>query len=147
MRYIAATTGIVKTINYGLPVTSFSRKQCESIDVLFYDTILPRLHMNRHLPKVYRYAPRKYHGLGLPQTITTQYIAKVKMLLQHMNQKTNLGISMFSLLETFHLSMKVHTHILALDYSLFHFLLEDCWLKDIWRFSSKYSIQIQGIYT
>ena len=145
--YVGATTGIARTIHYGLPLTSFSKKQCNSIDTAFYGTILPRMKMNRHLPKAYRYAPKRYHGLGLPQTIITQYIAKVKRLIFHMNQNTELGISMVSLMETFHLSMGVHTPIFELEYDKFHFLLESCWMKDIWCISSKYKIQICGSYT
>ena len=145
--YVAATTGIARTIHYGLPLTSFSKKQCMAIDTAFYGTVLPRMKMNRHLPKVYRYAPKRYHGLGLPQTIITQYILKIKKLIFHMNQNTELGLSMASLLETFHLSMGVHTPIFMLEYEKFHFLLEHCWMKDIWCISSKYNIQIRGTYT
>ena len=50
-------------------------------------------------------------------------------------------------METFHLTMGVHTPIFQLDYSKFQFLLDSCWIKDIWRLSSKYGIDIHGVYT
>ena len=144
--YMATNTGVLRTISYVLPVTSFNKKQCTAIDAELYSTILPRMNMNRHLPLVYRYGPKKCHGLGLSQTVIKQYIEKVKKLLQHANQPTQLGISIISILETIHLTMGVSTPLFQLEYSKFQFLLEPCWIKDIWRISSKYNIQIYGQY-
>ena len=145
--YLSAMTGICRTVSYVLPVTSFNKEQCNKIDATIYTTLLPRIGMNRNLPLVYRYASKKCHGLGFPQTVISQFIEKTKKLLYHANQKTQLGQSIISLMETFHLTMGVHTPIFQLDYSKFQFLLDPCWIKDIWRLSSKYGIDIHCIYT
>ena len=144
--YLASTTGIIRSVTYVVPVTSFTKEQCIAIDATLYSTVLPRIGMNRHLPLVFRYGPEPCHGLGLPQTVIQQYVDKVKLLLQHANQDTQLGKSIISILETIHLSMGVQTPIFRLDYSKFHFLLEPCWIKDIWKISSKYNIQIHTDY-
>ena len=145
--YLDTTTGITRSVSYVLPATSFDKKQCNALDSRLFSTVLPRLHINRHLPKVYRHAPQSCHGLNFPQTVISQYIAKTKKLLYHANQQSQLGLSMISILETLHLSMGVETHIFKLDYSQFQFLMEPCWFKDIWRVSSKYNIIIEGTYT
>ena len=143
---MAATTGIFKTISYVLPATSFTTKQCEQLDSRAFMTVLPRLHINRHLPKVYRYASKQFYGLGLQHTQTVQATEKIKLLLFHANQPTQFSDALLSLLETRSLDMGVATSIFALPYERYSFLMETSWLKDIWKFISKHNITLVAKY-
>ena len=52
-------------IRYPLPVSMFSRKQCDTIQKPFIHAILPKMGINRHTPRAVIYGPTSLGGLNL----------------------------------------------------------------------------------
>ena len=76
------------------PITTFTRKQCETIQTPIYQSILPKMGYNRHIPLAVRYGPAKYGGMGLIHTYTEQALKHTQYLLGTIRQTTELADSM-----------------------------------------------------
>jgi hypothetical protein len=52
-------------ITYCLPITTFSAVECDTIESPFFSALLPKLGINRHMPRALLQGPRKFAGLEL----------------------------------------------------------------------------------
>ena len=78
-------------IGFYLPITCFSRKQCETIQTPIYQAILPKLGYNQHIPLAIRYEPTCYGGAALPHTYTEEIIKHIQYVTGTLRQKTELS--------------------------------------------------------
>ena len=114
---MALTTTIARTWAYPLQATIFTFKQCIDIMKPAYGKILAKMGLNRHLPLVYRYAPKELNGMGLPHVHTLQGIAQMKAFVSHMKSNTKLGALIEAEMETANLEMGTGTHIFDLEFN------------------------------
>ena len=78
--------------------------------------------INKHFPTVYRHAPIRFQGLNSMDVQLTQHIENIKMFLTHVNQKTQLGLSITAVIESMQLHLCVDTKIFQLDYTKYGIL-------------------------
>ena len=144
--YRAAFTSIFKSIDYTLPATSLSTSQCKDINAKLHKRFLPRIGIDTHMPLIFRYAPKKYQGLGSMNVEVKQFQEKVKIFLTHANTNSQLGQMIKVNLEYMHITIGVNTQIFSLPYSKYKMLCEDGWIQNLWEYTEKYNIKIEGSY-
>lgn len=59
---------LIPKLAYALHLSSFTAQQCQQIDTVFWNTILPHIRLNRHFPTAVLYGPIEYGGLEFPHT-------------------------------------------------------------------------------
>ena len=144
--HLSAFSSIFKTVEYVLPATSLTSRQCYKLDTAMHKTYISRIGINRHMPLPYRYASKRFQGLSSLHVESNQIIQKVKMFITHANQDTQLGIAINSMLESLQLFLCADTNFLTLDYSKYGHLCkkEKGWIVQLWQTCSKYKIQLKG---
>ena len=65
-------TTVGRLLAYHYPVSTMSWRQGDTIASQLYSGILPKLGAARCFPRAYRYAPRKFLGLGLEHPYVVQ---------------------------------------------------------------------------
>jgi hypothetical protein len=68
-------------VGYCLPITTFSDTQCNNIQSPFYQVMLPKSGMNRHMPKAVIHGPTRYGGLQYTAFATEQIASHVSHLI------------------------------------------------------------------
>ena len=140
----ALTTRIVKTIEYPLPTTCFSRAQCRQLELALYSKSLPRCGISTKLPLTMRYSPRCFYGLGLPEFDIRQGIFHTQEFIKHWGRSSQTAqqLQLDSELAQLHIGTK--SWIFDYSYDDFGLLLDSCWMKTTWRFLSQYHFTIQA---
>jgi len=136
---LALLTTISRTWAYPLPCTSFSYEECEKIMLPVYKVILPKMGVIRSIASIFRYAPKHLNGLGLPHIFVEQGCSQLKTLISHLNTDTKLGKSMCAQLEACSIEIGSTNFLFNLDFAAWSMLLTNCWMKNVWRFTDKYS--------
>ena len=144
--YRAATTSIFKTIDYSLPTTFLTSRQCHKINVQLHKKYIPRIGVDIHLPLVYRYAPLRYQGLHSLHVEEKQFIEKLKIFLYHASTDTQLAHMIKHNLESLQLILGSNHHIFHLPYEKYGMLAPKSWITHLWEMSCKYEVQIDGYY-
>ena len=67
--YLGLCSTIMASLRYPLAARTFTEKECDKLEVLLYKTILPKMGVNRHIAKVYRYGPISAQGTSCPTYI------------------------------------------------------------------------------
>ena len=143
---LALNTTLARTWAYPLQATSLTLEECEEIMKPAYKVILAKLGSNRHIPRVYRYAPKGMNGLGLPHVYTMQGCAKLKSFLTHMRRGTKIGNSLETMLEASNIELGTDVCIFSLKYDRWEKLLTRSWIKSLWEFVDRYNINLKGSY-
>ena len=89
---------IMKTLEYPLMATSLSKAQCATIMQPILDAGLPALGLNRHMPHIVVYGPKRYQGVGIPDLWMLQGILKLWLAIAHGDANTITGCSIRALL-------------------------------------------------
>lgn len=142
--YTSAHTSIFKSVEYILPATSMSGQECKKIDTAMHKTYLSRMGINKHLPLAYRYASKRYQGLNSLHVESQQLISKLQIFLTHMNQNTQLGLSIQAVMESTQLLTCMDTPFFQLSFSEYGFLIhkEKSWISHLWEMITRYAIKI-----
>ena len=85
---IAYQSRWLSVVGFYTPITCFTRRQCEKLQVPIYQAILPKMGYNRHIPLAIRYKPAKYGGTGLVHVYTEQVIKHLQFLVGTLRQQT-----------------------------------------------------------
>ena len=141
---LALVTTLARTWTYPLQATTMNEKECEGIMKPVYKELLSKMGANKHLPRVYRFVPCSLGGIEMPHIFRLQGTAYLESFLFHMKKDTLIGKMMEAQLENCTLEIGVGSNLFGPDYSEFHFLLTDCWMKHTWQFCSQYKIQLSG---
>jgi len=122
------------SLRYSLGITTFSPSQAALVVSRLYQTLLPRLGVNRHFPMALRFVLPKYQGLGLPNPFWEQGISTLSLFLEHANTSLKESVLIHSSLELLHLELGIVSNLFDLPYEKWSFLATDCWIKSLWRF-------------
>jgi hypothetical protein len=120
------------TIRYPLASTTFTETECDKLEVILYKTILPKMGVNRHIGKVYRYGPISSQGLACPNIYTEQGIAQLQLLLDHGGLTTQCGILLPACYESSTLETGSAYPMFDLPYANYQSLTTQSYLKSIW---------------
>lgn len=90
MVYLAYSTIYIPKVTYVIPATIFSEQQCRELQGIIMATMLPKMGVNRHMPRKNVFGPSCVGGLGIVPFHTLQYIVKIKLLLHIIRMKSPL---------------------------------------------------------
>ncbi len=78
-------------LNFPLPCSALTQKQCQHIQAPAFAALLPKLHLNQHTPHVVLYGEPCYGGLNLPDLYTDQGYGQIRLLLGHLRLRDDTG--------------------------------------------------------
>ena len=70
--YIAVMTRILPKVTYPFALTRFTKKQLHKLAVIIDNVILPKMKVNRRMPRAVVYGPKELGGMGYPYMGTIQ---------------------------------------------------------------------------
>lgn len=127
---------VMKSLEYPLMATRLSFSQCDSIMTTLLKAALPKLHIAMAFPKLARFGPRRYHGLGIPHLWTTQGIEKIWAILRHGDDKTIPGYQLRCSLELHQLELGIPGQLFSYCYKDIGHLATPSWITSLWEFIS-----------
>ena len=137
------STRIMKTLEYPLCATTFTRSECNNLVKPIHDAAFPKAHICRTIPHAIRYGSIDTLGLGLDDLYVTQGIDKVILYMEEIN-----GTSMTTPLLRANLEWAmIHVgigerNIFDLDFDAFGHLLPPTWIRSLWQFIHEYKIEL-----
>ena len=129
------------SVGYCLPITQFSIKQCQKIQIPFYQAILPKMGFNRHIPTAVRFGPKKYNGKGLADFATQQHIQHLERFCGHIRRQKEIGNLLQIEMDTIQLIMGSRHHFFQLDPSIYCYG-EKSFVQYLWEHNYNNNITI-----
>jgi hypothetical protein len=139
---LAWRTTIQKTLEYPLPTTTLSLKQCDKITSEIAKVALPRCGILRTFPRALMYAPLKLGGLNIPNLYVEQGISHIIRLVRYSKSKSHsTGILLRQSCEALKLELGANGPVFqnSLAYAP---LAADSWVKSTWQFVQEFGISI-----
>ena len=135
----------VPSVGFCLPITQFTKKQCNAIQVGFYQAMLPKMGLNRLIPKPIWFGPKKFHGKGLVDFAVHQHITHLERFVGHLWQDKELGNLMQLAMDNFQQIIGSQHHFFTLDPTVYSYG-EKSYVQFIWEqnFSRSISMKINN---
>ena len=143
---LALQTTITKSLEYCLPATTLTKKQCTDIIKPLLASALPKMNISRNINRQAVHLPKQYNGIGIIDLHMQQGISHIKILLQHGGHETTTGQLLQASLE-----------LLLLEIGSFHDLNElpttllknstQSWIKHTLLFAQENSIKLEQYNT
>jgi len=140
----AMLTRIYKTLLYPLPALSLTYDECFKLSNKLTTSSIPKCNIASTFPLKFRYLPRKYHGLSLPDLYLEQRLGQLRELLTHSDLDDVLGKQLKLSLENMQVELGLTNLFLNYPYSTYGHLVPHTWITSLWEFLSKYELRIQG---
>ena len=106
---------IGKTLDYPLPATAMSKKECDEIMKQFRKCSLPKSGIVRTAAKQLVYGPEELGGFGFSDLYTKQMAAHIQMLLDHGHEQAETGQLLRCLAEAVLLESGMDGNVLDLN--------------------------------
>ena len=140
----ALDSTIWRSLDYKLRATTISKKQGDKIAKHLYRPLMPRLGATRTLPLTFRYAPRKFQGLGRKHPYLEQGIHQVETVLTHAKIGTTVGLLIRCKLQAAQIEVGIGTPIPEADFIKWGSHLTESWIKSVWEFCRRHQIKLEG---
>jgi len=82
---------LLKQLEYRLPTTCLSKKDCDEIMGIYFPTICHGYHIHRNFNRKFICASKKYGGLGLTHLYDLMGQWKTKFLVKHLRRNDKTG--------------------------------------------------------
>ena len=102
-------------IGYCLPITTFTDKECDTIQSPFYQALLPKLGFNRKTAKVIIFGPHKYGGMQMMDIKVEQLAKHVSNMITHIRRDDRVGKTIRACVDTYQLLIGSGKHFLTLN--------------------------------
>ena len=144
LAWMSMLTTIIKSIQYCLPATTLTEKQCAKIMSPMLLTGLSCSGVVRTLPRVLVYSPKQYQGLGLPCLYTTQHVDHIERIMKFCFSKTNItGQLIRQSIEATKLEIGCSGPLLARSFADFGCLATKTWITATWEFLSENNLRME----
>lgn len=130
-------------INYPLPCVSLTQAQCRYIQAPLLETILPKLHLNRHTPRAVIFAGPRYGGIGIPETYTDLGLGHLSYFVGHLKIGDEVGQFILTLITHTQLQTGSVTSYFSLKYPAYNKWIDTTWITDIWKVTNQAGITIE----
>jgi folate-dependent tRNA-U54 methylase TrmFO/GidA len=137
------------SISYGTTATSLNIKECEEIQRLFVNAILPKMEINRNTARTVVFGTSKYGGLGLNHLDAVQGFAQLQYLIGSLRTQDTTGDLYQMLFEYTHLECGTDTPILEAEFTTYApKILNKNWITECWMYMSlcKSTVTITGLW-
>ena len=125
---IALPTTVMRSLEYCLPATTLTQKQCKQVMRKLLPRALPKMKVVRSINRDAVHLPKEYKGLGIKDLYTTQGIEHIKALIKHGGEDTATGILIQTTLEHHVLEVGSLTSIFQLPKIMIENMTQT-WLK------------------
>ena len=113
--YLIYKTRFKPKVHYPLPITTFTDIQAEGIEKPFINELLPKLGVNRKMPRAVVFAPRHMGGLGITKITYDQIVNHTCIMLKHLCNEDTLGENYERLLKTYQINIGCHDNFFRRD--------------------------------
>ena len=97
-------------ITYCLPITTFSATECKKLQSPFYAALLPKLGINRHMPRALLHGPQQVAGLGLINLEAEQLAMHVTGMVAQLRKNDRVGQTMHASIDALQLYLGIEEH-------------------------------------
>jgi Reverse transcriptase (RNA-dependent DNA polymerase) len=140
----ALLSTIMRTLAYPLPITTFSRKECDWIMAPVLRVALSHSGVCNNLPRAIVYAPLKYQGLGIPDIYIEQGLMKLMRLIKFGRKSRHLTSSLIRHnCEAMKMEMGMNGYLFHHDPTIWDPIVTATWLKWTWKFAAQHRIHLR----
>ena len=118
---------------YPLPVTMFTKKECELIQKPFIHALLPKLGMNRNMPRVVIYGPKELGGLELMDLRIEQVTAQWETTRGHLRRLDRAGHGLYINAHNLQVEIGSESPFYLLDPSTYNYATENTRWTYLWK--------------
>jgi hypothetical protein len=141
----AFSTVVVPQLAYPLPVTTMSRKQCETIDWVLRRAVLPHAGVVRTFPVELAYGSVGMQGLGMLRMYDRQGLAALSALVTSLLSPTDLlRQQLLVLLQMQQVEAGVPYQLLEAERRVYLPLVTTTWLTSLWQYLDETGIKVTG---
>ena len=142
---LGMSSTIMKTIEYPLCATTFSREETNRLVKPIHDLILPLCKLCRKIPLSLRCGPKDSLGLGLHDVFITQGIEKVSLWIEEHASDSLTGPILRDNYEASIIHVRIGgKKLFSLEHETLGSLLPQLCIKSLWRFSYQFGIKLPG---
>ena len=102
-------------ITYCLPITTFTAKECKTIQSPFFNVLLPKLGINRHMPRDLLHGPTQLAGLNLVNLEAEQLSMHVSGIISQIRKKDRVGETMLACIDALQIYLGTSEHFFMLQ--------------------------------
>ncbi|KAL3762232.1 hypothetical protein ACHAWU_004770 [Discostella pseudostelligera] len=103
---------LLPKLKYALHATSFTTKECNTINTMIRGTIVPALRLNRHFPNAVLYGPIELGGLEFPDVATLQQQTQLDYLIKQLRWDQTVATALLVTLDNVQLCSGLNTPLL-----------------------------------
>ena len=129
-------------IEHSLPITCFSKDQCDKIQGTYFPTALSKMGINNKTPKAVRSGPFLYAGMDKHEVWTTQGTGHDKMLISHLRKDDVVGDNLDRNLDILQLQAGVSWPVLSRNGDQVRSYTPPCWASHTWAFNDMYDLTV-----
>ena len=138
------TTTIMKSIEYPLAATSFTREQVDDIMRPLFKTALNMCNIQRHLPRKLLYGPVQYRGSGLRDPYLSQLAYHLLEILKHQDRDTASNDLLQENMDCVQFYIGSDQNFWDLPFELYGHLAPKGWMKSTWKALSTTNLVMRG---
>ena len=121
-------------IGWPLPVTTFTKEECNKIQQKFQSAFINKMGYNKRTPRAIRYGPKKYGGKALFTTWHEQGIGQVELCIKHLRKEDDLAEYIHTSRTHLQLESGLGTPVLLGGYKFVKQYTTKCFLKSMWAY-------------
>ena len=140
--WLALNTTLMKTLEYPLPSTTLTPKQCQQILWPALQIALPMSKIQRRIPRTLLHSPISTMGMGLPSLYLTQLYSHIMVLLRHGHTPTTTGQLLRASMELLRLELGTDHFPLNLPWHKWGHLATPTWLTATWQSLTEQGLSI-----
>jgi hypothetical protein len=135
-------TTIMRSLLYPLPALTLTEKECNHIIAQVLSAGLQNLAVCKNFPCAVTYGPKEEGGFNLPNLFTQQGVLHIAAIVDHISSQDMMGELLQTSIEATKVKVGVDRNLFSLDYTIYHPLLTDTWIKETWKFARDHQIEI-----
>jgi hypothetical protein len=140
----ALTGTILRKLIFPLPVTTFSRKDCDYIIAPVLRVALSMSGIVNTIPRALVYAPLQYQGLNLPDLYVEQGLGKVLRLIKYGNRSSHITSSLIRhSCEALKMELGLNGPLFQHSPTVWHDVVTPSWVRFTWKFLHHYDICVR----
>ena len=137
-------SSILRTLQYPLPATTFSKQDAELIMQDLLPAALNALGLSSKFPRDVIHGPKRFQGIQIPHIYTAQGVAQISKVIRFTHDRTSLTGSM---IRAEHEQLIVETGLnpplFSQPYKPWAEALTPCWLGHIWAFCDDSGLKLE----
>ena len=142
--WISLTMVTMKAMEYMMPAMTLSPEEYNDLMKPILKQFLPKMGINRNIPRALLYAPTEIQGFNLKDPYILQGAMHIRDISEHLWKDTMTGKLLKNNLEQLRLELGCNINILESDYGKYkHLILTDSFISKTWEFMSNFNVELK----